>query len=118
MVLAREANDSLTSLVKKIDAATAANAKKNLCSFVCMLNDDEKVGDALKAMAEKEGIKKCVLSIDNVTGPEAYKVAKEAEVTVVMYNKRKVEVNRAFKKGELNAKAIDAIIAEIPKILP
>ena len=43
MIFARENNDNLTSLVKKIDAATKENAKKNLKSFVCFLSDDEKL---------------------------------------------------------------------------
>jgi len=29
-----------------------------------------------------------------------------------------VKVNRAFKKGELNAKAIEALVAKLAKIMP
>jgi hypothetical protein len=117
MIFAREVSDSLTSLVKKIDDATAKNKDKNMGSFVVFLNDDEAFADKAKALAEKEGIKNLIFSIDNVTGPKAYKVAKEAEVTVVFYNNRKVEVNEAFKKGELNAKAVDKLVDQLPKIL-
>ena len=112
MIFAREVSDNLTSLVKKIDAETAKNSDKKLCSFVVFLNDDESTGEKLKTLAEKEGIKKCVLALDNVGGPKAYNVAKDAEVTVVMYNKRKVESNFAFKKGELNAKAYTTFLNE------
>jgi len=108
----------LTGLVKKIDDATVANKSKRMGSFVVFLSDDEKLEDKIKALATKEGIKSTVLSIDNPAGPKDYAVAKEADITVVLYNKRKVESNRAFKKGELNASAIDAIIADVPKILP
>src|SRR5687768_11015912 len=102
MIFAREVSDSLTSLVKKIDAATAQNSDKKMGSFVVFLSDDEKLGEQAKTLAEKEGIKKTVLSIDNVAGPKGYAIAKEADVTVVLYNKRKVESNHAFRKGELN----------------
>jgi hypothetical protein len=115
MVFAREANDTLTSLVKKIDAEST---KQKVNSFVVFLSDDEKLGDDLKKLADKEGIKKTVLALDNVAGPKAYNVAKDAEVTVVLYNKRKVESNFAFKKGELNAQAIEKVVADIPKIAP
>jgi len=109
MVFARGTSDNLTSLVKKLD-------KTKVNSFVVFLNDEEGFDDKVKALAEKEGIKKTILAIDNVAGPKAYNVAKDAEVTVVLYNARKVEANHAFKKGELNAKGIEAVIADIPKI--
>lgn len=109
MVFSRTTSDNLTSLVKKLD-------KTKVNSFVVFLSDDEELEGKLKALAEKEGIKKTILSIDNVAGPKAYNVAKDAEVTVVLYNNRKVEANHAFKKGELNAKGIEAVLADIPKI--
>jgi hypothetical protein len=116
MIFAREAGNDLTSLVKKIDSA--ANENKKLNSFVVFLNDDEKMEDQLKEMAKKENIKNVVFAIDNPAGPEGYDINKDAAVTVVLYNKRKVEVNHAYRKGELNSAAIDQIISELPKILP
>lgn len=120
MIFARGVSDPLTSLVKKLDEATAKNAKAKMGSFVIFLNDEESLPDRLKALAEKEGIKKCVLAVDNgsPTGPKGYDIAKEADVTVVLYNKRKVAANYAFKKGELNTPAIDKILEDVPKILP
>lgn len=117
MIFAREVNDGLTSLVKKIDAATADNSSKNFCSAVVFLSDDEKLADNLKTFAEKNNVSKTVLAIDNVTGPKGYKIAKEAEVTVILYNKRKVEGNFAFRKGELNAKGVDKVVDGLGKIL-
>ena len=116
MIFARSTSDSLTSLVKKIDDATAKNADKKMGSFVVFLSDDEGLGDKVKEIAEKNKISKCIFTIDNVIGPKAYKVAKDADVTVVFYNNRKVEVNEAFRKGELNAKAVDRLVSKLPKI--
>jgi len=45
-------------------------------------------------------------------------VPKDADITVVLYTKRTVKSNYAFRKGELNADAIAKIVADIPKILP
>ena len=118
MIFAREVSDSLTSLVKKIDAATAANSKAKMGSFVVFCSDDDALKDKIKEMAKKEDLKKIVLTIDQPDGPKAYHVAKDAEVTVIFYNQRKVEANHAFKKGELDDKAIDAIMADVKKILP
>ncbi len=118
MIFAREVSDGLTSLVKKIDAETAKNKSAKMGSFVVFLTDDEKLEGSLKTLADKEGLKSCVLSIDNTAGPKGYEVAKDADITVVLYNKRKVEANFAFKKGELNSAAIEKIVAAVPKILP
>ena len=41
MIFAREVSDNLTSLVKKVDAATAKNSACRMGSFVVFLNDDE-----------------------------------------------------------------------------
>jgi hypothetical protein len=118
MIFAREVSDPLTSLVKKIDEATEKNKGCRMGSFVVFLNDEEKLKDQLKQLAEKEHIKNTVLSIDNPAGPPGYGIAKEADVTVVLYTKHNVKANYAFKKGELKAEDVDKIVADVSKILP
>ena len=118
MIFAREVSDNLTSLVKKIDAETAKNKSKKMGSFVVFLSDDEKLEAKAKSMAESNGIKSTILSIDNPAGPNGYKVAKDASVTVVLYVGQKVAANHTFKSAsEVNDKAIEAILADVPKIL-
>ena len=114
MVFAREVTGPLTSLVKKIDKINADN--KGMGSFVVFMNDDEKLADNVKALAEKEGISKTILTIDNPAGPQAYKIAKDADITVVLYNKRNVQSNFAFRKGELNDAAVEKVIASVNKL--
>lgn len=118
MIFAREISDSLTSLVKSLDAATVENTKAKMGSFVVFCNDDEDLKDKLKAAAEKAELKKVVLTIEKPDGPPKYKIAKDADITVIYYNKREVKVNRVFKKGELDDKAVKELVADIAKILP
>jgi len=119
MIFAREISDNLTSLVKKIDEATAKNSTNRMGSFVVFLNDEEGFTKKLKEVAKKEGLKECVLSVvDNKAGPPGYNIAKDADVTVVLYNRRTVQSNHAFRRGELTSQAVDRIVAELPKILP
>ena len=54
----------------------------------------------------------CAVFEDTV-GPPAYRLAKEAEVTVLLAVNRKVVANFAYRAGELD----DAAIAEIVKTL-
>src|SRR4051794_9108560 len=120
MIFAREASDNLTSLVKKIDEATVANKSRRMGSFVVFLTDDEdKTQKQLKDLAKKEGLKQCVLAtVDSPAGPGGYNIAKEADVTVVLYVNRNVKVNYAFKKGELKSSDIDKIVGDLKQILP
>lgn len=118
MIFAREISDNLTSLVKKIDEATAKNSSSRMGSFVVFCSDEDGLDKKLKSLSDKEGLKQIILTIDNPAGPKGYNVAKDADVTVVFYNKRNVKVNHAFKKGELKEADVDKIVGEIKKILP
>ena|SRR5438132_1284414 len=118
MIFARDLNEPVTKLIKKIDAATTEHSDARMGSFVVFLSDDENLQKKAKEVAEKEKIKKCVLSVDNPAGPQSYNVSKDAEVTVVLYNARNVKANYAFGKGELDDKGIEKILADVTKILP
>ena len=116
MIFAREIDSSLTSLVKKIDAATAENKSCKMGSFVVFCSDDKDLETKLKELADKEGLKQCVSSLDNPAGPKGYKVEKDAAITVVLYNQREIKANYAFKKGEMKAEDIEKILKDLPKI--
>jgi hypothetical protein len=118
MIFAREVSDNLTNLIKKIDSATAEHKDAKMGSFVVFLSDSEDLPKQLKEVADKEKITSTVLSVDSPAGPAAYKVAKDADVTVVLYTNRSVKANHAFGKGELKEKDIDTVVADLGKILP
>jgi hypothetical protein len=118
MIFAREVSDPLTGLVKKIDEATSKHSAEHMGSFVVFCSDDEGLENKLKDLAKKEKLSKIVLTIDNPAGPADYKIAKDAEITVVLYEHHKVKANYAFKKGTLGEKDIEMVVAELSKILP
>ena len=118
MIFAREISEPVTSLVKKIDAATAKNSSAHMGSFAVFLSDQEGLDKKLKEFANKENVKKTALTIDNPGGPAAYKIAKDADVTVLLYVHKNVKANYAFKKGELKDKDIEKIVGDLSKILP
>ncbi|MFO0939045.1 MAG: hypothetical protein U0798_21300 [Gemmataceae bacterium] len=119
MVFARCADCDMTAtLIKKLDEVTAKNQAKDMNSFAVFLTDDTEVfTKKLEAMGKKNSLKFCTLAIDNPTGPEKYNVSKDADVTVVLYVKRDIKANYAFKKGELTAEKIDAIVNDVAKIV-
>ena len=118
MIFAREVTDGLTSLVKKIDEATDKNRGCRMGSFVVFCSDEEGLKKKLEELADKENLKHTVLTIDNPAGPEGYDIAKDADVTVLLYTKQKVKINHAYKKGDLNEREATRIVSELPQILP
>jgi len=116
MIFARDASPELKKLITKIDACTSKNSGCDMGSFVVFCSDATGLEEKLRKMAKDADLKKVVLSIDNPAGPKGYNVAKDADVTVVLYKDRNVKANFAFKKGELNEKAIEEIMAAVPKI--
>jgi hypothetical protein len=118
VVFARDLTPQVAALIKQIDKATVANSKESLGSYAVFCSDDEKLADKLKAFAEKEKIEKLVLSIDNPAGPEKYKIAKDADVTVIYYNTFKVAANHAFRSGELRDADVPRVAADVKTILP
>ena len=86
-------------------------------SFVIFLNKSDEIENKVKAFADKIGVKQTVLALDNPAGPKGYNIAKEADVTVLLYVGRKVKANFAFEKGKLTAADVDKVMKELPKIL-
>jgi hypothetical protein len=117
MLFAREMNKPLLKLVSKLDEATGKHRDQELGSFVVFLNEQESFEKRAAETAKSRGLKRIVLSTYEPDGPEGFDVARDAEVTVVLYREHEVKVNHAFRKGELTDAAIDRIMADLPKIL-
>jgi hypothetical protein len=110
-VFAREITPGLTSLVKKLEQA--AGDKPRTKAFVVLLTDDDKAEEKLKALAKAEKVDKVLLMVDNPAGPKSLGIAKDAEVTVVLYTKKLVKKTLAFEKGKLTEKAADDVAAAV-----
>jgi len=107
----------LTGLVKQIDEATAKHRKQEMGSFVIFLDKSDEMEKKVSAFADKQGIKETVLALDNPAGPKGYDIAKEAQVTVLLYVGRQVKANFTFEKGKLTPAAVEQVMKELPKIL-
>ena len=119
VVFARNTDDpAVQKLIKALDDATAKNEAAKMGSFVVVLSSEDKLEAKLKDMADKAKLKKIVLSIESPEGPKDYKIAKDAEVTVLLYTERVVKANYAFEKGKLTDKDVEKIVGDVSKILP
>jgi len=117
MIVAREITGPLTSLVKKVDEATAKHKAERMGSFVVFCTADQGMKKKLEDLIKKESIKQTILTIDTPAGPDGYDIAKEADVTVVLYVQRTVKVSRAYTKGQFTEKDATRVLAHLPQIL-
>lgn len=118
-VFAREVNDELARLIKEVDGVVGQHSDKKMAAFVVVLAEDaDRIAPQLEELAKKNNIKNVPLTIfDGDAGPSDYKLAKDADVTVMMWNNSEVKANKALAKGQLNADAIKTIIGDTQKIL-
>ena len=120
VVFARNPSCPMTQkLLKAIDAETVKNAKAEMGSFAVFLTGDkDKVEGKLKEFAQKEKLKQLTLAIEGKEGPNKYDIAKDADVTVVLYFDRMVKANYAFAAGKMTDKDIETIVKDVSKIVP
>jgi hypothetical protein len=118
-VFTREITDEVKSLIKEIDGKVAANKDKKMSAFVVLLTDDADAGaKQLEKLATDAKIKNVPLTVyDGNAGPGEYKIAKDAAVNVMMWNKSRVAVNHAFKAGELSGDDVKEVVGDTGKIL-
>jgi hypothetical protein len=118
-IFAREITDDLAGLVKKIDDVVAENDDKDAAAFVVLLSEDpDAAAPQLETLAKDQEIHETPLTVyDGISGPPAYSIAEEAEVTVLMWVKGEVKVNHALAADELNAEKIEEIVGNTSEIL-
>jgi len=119
-IFAREMTPEVVALVKEINEVVGKNEEKKMAAFVTVLtNDPDKEDAKLKAIAKKEGgLKNVPLTVfDGVAGPDGYKIAEKADLTVTMWVESKVEASHAFAKGEFKKASTKAVVEDTKKIL-
>jgi hypothetical protein len=118
VVFAREITPLVGLLMMKIDAVVAARQEDaRLASYAVFLGAPERISPTVKQMGERFGIRHCVLTVDD-EAPKSYAIAPDAAVTVLLYHRHTVKANHAFKAGELGSRGIEAILADLNRMLP
>ena len=100
----------------RLDATTHARKDRGLKAWMTLLTANADL-DALAKWAQKQGIKDSpVGAFEDADGPPAYKLHKDADVTVLLFVNQKVVANFAFRAGELNEKQVGAVLAAVPQL--
>jgi hypothetical protein len=119
IVFARTPTDALGKLVHGIDAAVDKNKAADLRSWVTFLHENQAEMDAkLVKWGQKHAIKTVPLAVvEDLAGPPSYRLAKDAEVTVLLSVNQKVAVNFAFREGELTEARIEEVLKALDDLI-
>lgn len=115
MIFARTADAKLAKLCEKIEEEIVEHEDSKLTAFVNLLGSD---AEALKKsgadLVTKHEIKKVAFVVpeDSANGPPDFKLAPEADVTVICYKEGVVTANHALPKDALCCEVIDAIVED------
>ena len=108
-------------MVKKLDGlvANAADDKAKRKAFVVLLTDDpEGASEELADFAKQHQIRNIPLTFyDGLLGPDNYRIARRAIVTVMMWEEDTVKINRTFARAELNDKSVKRLVSEARNFL-
>ena len=118
IVLARKMSDPLGKLVQGFDKALQTEKQSELRSWVTFLYDDQTAVDAeVVKWGKTHGIRNVPLAVfEDPDGPPAYRISKDAEVTVLLSVKQKVVKNFSFRAGELTEAKVQTVLQALPEI--
>lgn len=118
-IFAREMTPEVSELIAQIDKKVGANRSQRMAAFVVHLTDDvDSSAKTLQKVAKSKHLENTPLTnYEGTSGPASYKIAKNAEVTVMMWVNGVVKVNHAFSTGKLSKESIQSIVSDTSAIL-
>jgi hypothetical protein len=115
----RKMDEKTVKLIKELDTVVAKNSDKKMAAFVTVLTSDPDAQEAsLKKIADEQKIGATPMGLyENISGPASYKIASNADVTIMMWVDSNVKVNHAFEAGKLTDEMIAKVIKDTAQIL-
>ena len=116
-VFTKKMDKNVIALAKKIDEQMQKDESLRGYLVVLTENEDEMEGK-LKEVWKEAGLKKLALTtFGTMAGPPKYKIKKDADVSVHLWNKQTVKNSFGFKKADdLDADKIKEIVAAAKKL--
>jgi hypothetical protein len=117
IVFARSLSDPLARLLGKCDEAIARLPKDAMRGWLTVLGEKTVGLDDVGKWAKQSGLKAVPVGVfDDPVGPPSYKLAEDADVTVILFVERKVTANFAFRAGELDDAALGRVADELSRL--
>lgn len=117
IVFARSVSDRLGKLMLACDEAVAARPRDGMRAWMTVLGEKTIGLDDLAKWATKAGLKSVPVGVfDDPVGPPSYRLADDADVTVIVFENRKVTGNFAFRRGELDEAAVKLVANHLARL--
>jgi Fe-S oxidoreductase len=114
LVFARNTGNDVVEMMKKLDAEVGKVGQEKMGAAVIFLSAEDNIKETAKQLIEKAGVKNVCVAVDGPEGPKGYQIAKDADVTVILYKKHKVVANHAFEK--FCSACAEKVVADLPKV--
>jgi len=117
IVFARSLSEPLGKLLAACDEEVARRPKDGMRAWLTVLGEKAVGLDDLGRWAKHQGLKAVPVGVfDDPVGPPSYKVARDADVTVLLFVNRKVIVNASFRPGELDEGAVKRLAGDLGRL--
>lgn len=118
MVFAHDLSPAVLGFVTRLEAAVAAGADQSLCGCVIFCSDEDTLASRLASWCQQAKISHVTLAVFKASGPPAYRLAREAGVTALLYTRHQVQANHSIRTGEFTEQDAERILADVAKIVP
>ena len=117
IVFARSLSDPVAKLLAACDEAVAARPKDGMRAWMTVLGEKTVGLDDLGKWAKEAGLKAVPVGVfDDPAGPPTYRLAPDADVTVLVFVNRKVVANFAFPAGRIGDPDVKRVAAELARL--
>lgn len=114
VVFARSLSDPLGKLMQRLDTEAGKRADAGFKAWLTVLTPTADL-DGLAGWSRKHALARLpVGAFEDADGPPAYALHPDADVTVVLFVRRKVTARFAFRAGELTPAGIDTVMKAVP----
>jgi hypothetical protein len=119
VVFTRSLSDPLGKLAAKLDQAAADAVVPEMRCWLTLLTSGPQpdAEDRLAAWGRKHAVRQLPLGVfEDEAGPPAYRLSKQADVTVVLFVKQKTVATFAFEAGKLTDARVDDVVKALAKL--
>src|SRR5262245_48289947 len=119
IVFSRTTSGPIANLIKKLDEAISTHQAVGLTSWVVFLAESRGTLDTkIDQLARQNSIGTLPLTlVEDRDGPPAYRIHRDAEVTVLFSVKQKLVASHAFKANELTDARVLDVMSSLAKIV-
>lgn len=126
LVYFRALDPAVEKLLTKLDSVARQGAAHKMISSCVFLTDQEDDKQALVALAKRTKLEATIVTSHRPNDLELYfggnprprSLSKDAVVSVVIFQKLKIQSSHAFRKGELTDRKISEIVNALAALLP